>query len=76
MMIVAIAVPVSIAACNKSAQTKLVGHVQEMSWDPTVIAFPPIKCPLANQVVEHKANDEPKRILGCPVSFWISKDAF
>lgn len=39
----------------------------------TVVTLPPVKCTLADQVIENEAEDKPQRVLGCEVSFEITK---
>lgn len=69
MTIVAIAVPVSMAACNKSKNEQIRTHVhRKCNRKLTIVTFPPVECPLANQIVENETNNKPQGILG----YWIS----
>lgn len=65
-MMVASAVPVSMAAWVRSSEGKLhkLGKKERDGVELTVVSLPPSKGPFSDEVVENETKNEPKRILG------------
>jgi hypothetical protein len=67
MTTVAMAVPVSIAAWTRSARERELASIaecKECDERLTIIALPPIKCALPDEVIEDEAEDKPQGVLG------------